>query len=215
MATEHVPVEEDISVPRRDSNITAWVNVIYGCNEKCSYCVVPYTRGLEQSRLPEDIRKEMVILGEAGYKEVTLLGQNVDAYGRDLPGFAADGTGRRANTFTDLLGHVHDVPGIERIRFATSHPRYFTERLIKQCAALSPKLCPFFHIPVQSGDNEILRRMLRGYSHERYRRIVDNIRRAMPDASISTDIIVGFPGETEEQYQRTEDLIREVRVQVS
>lgn len=98
---------------------------------QCTYCIVPFTRGYEQSRTPEAIRREMLSLGEAGYREVTLLGQNVDAYGRDLPGFAADNSGRRAWTFTDLLRHVHDVPGIERIRFATSHPRYFTERLIK------------------------------------------------------------------------------------
>ncbi|CAG9461026.1 unnamed protein product [Pedinophyceae sp. YPF-701] len=209
VATEEVLVEEDITAPRRDSDLTAWVNVIYGCNEHCSYCVVPYTRGQEQSRRAEDIRAEMEGLGQAGYKEVTLLGQNVDAYGRDLPGMAEDGSGRRAWTFTDLLRYVSDVEGIERIRFATSHPRYFTERLIAACAEL-PKLCEFFHVPVQAGDNDILREMLRGYTHERYRRICDNIRRYMPDASISTDIIVGFPGETEEQYLRTEALIREV-----
>jgi len=208
VATEQVAVEEDITAPRRGSDLTAWVNVIYGCNEKCSYCVVPYTRGLEQSRRPEDILREMTSLGEAGYKEVTLLGQNIDAYGRDLPGMAEDGSGRRENTFTDLLDVVHAAPGIERIRFATSHPRYFTERLIRKCAEL-PKLCEYFHIPVQSGDNDILREMLRGYSHERYRRIIDNIRRHMPDSSVSTDIIVGFPGETEEQFQRTMDLIRD------
>ncbi|GIL59996.1 hypothetical protein Vafri_14638, partial [Volvox africanus] len=208
-ATEQVAVEEDITTPRRESNITAWVNVIYGCNEKCTYCVVPYTRGAEQSRRPDDIRREMLALGEAGYKEVTLLGQNIDAYGRDLPGLAADASGRRAWTFTDLLRHVHDVPGIERIRFATSHPRYFTDRLVRACAEL-PKLCEFFHIPFQSGDNDILRAMKRGYTHERYRAIIDNIRRYMPDASISGDAIVGFPGETEEQYLATEQLVREV-----
>ncbi|PNW76491.1 hypothetical protein CHLRE_11g467633v5 [Chlamydomonas reinhardtii] len=208
-ATEQVAVEEDITTPRRESNITAWVNVIYGCNEKCTYCVVPYTRGAEQSRRPEDIRREMMALGEAGYKEVTLLGQNVDAYGRDLPGMAADASGRRAWTFTDLLRYVHDVPGIERIRFATSHPRYFTDRLVRACSEL-PKLCEFFHIPFQSGDNDILKAMKRGYTAERYKEIINNIRRYMPDASISGDVIVGFPGETEEQYQRTEDLVREI-----
>ena len=176
VAVEHIDIVEDITVARRDSDITAWVNVIYGCNEKCTYCIVPFTRGTEQSRKPEDIRREMLSLGEAGYKEVTLLGQNIDAYGRDLPGFAADGSGRRAHTFTDLLREVHDVPGIERIRFATSHPRYFTERLIKTCSEL-PKLCEFFHIPFQSGDNEILREMARGYTHERYREIIYSIRR--------------------------------------
>eukprot|EP00887_Chlorella_sp_A99_P004685 scaffold4.g4685.t1 len=149
VATEHIEILEDITAPRRDSDVSAWVNVIYGCNERCTYCIVPFTRGQEQSRTPEAIRREMLALGEAGIKEVTLLGQNIDAYGRDLPGMAADSSGRRANTFTDLLRHVHDVPGIERIRFATSHPRYFTERLIRACAEL-PKLCEFFHIPFQS-----------------------------------------------------------------
>eukprot|EP00195_Chlamydomonas_chlamydogama_P011550 CAMPEP_0202907068 /NCGR_PEP_ID=MMETSP1392-20130828/41192_1 /ASSEMBLY_ACC=CAM_ASM_000868 /TAXON_ID=225041 /ORGANISM="Chlamydomonas chlamydogama, Strain SAG 11-48b" /LENGTH=553 /DNA_ID=CAMNT_0049595811 /DNA_START=24 /DNA_END=1685 /DNA_ORIENTATION=+ len=208
-ATEHIQIAEDIAVPRRESEVTAWVNVIYGCNEKCTYCVVPFTRGAEQSRRAEDILREMKALGEAGYKEVTLLGQNIDAYGRDLPGMAEDASGRRAWTFTDLLRHVHDAPGIERIRFATSHPRYFTDRLVRACAEL-PRLCEFFHIPFQSGDNDILREMKRGYTHERYRSIIDNIRRYMPDASISGDAIVGFPGETEEQYLRTEALVREV-----
>lgn len=209
VATEHIDISEDITAPRRDSDITAWVNVIYGCNEKCTYCIVPFTRGAEQSRKPADIRREMLALGEAGYKEVTLLGQNIDAYGRDLPGFAADGTGRRANTFTDLLRSVHDVPGIERIRFATSHPRYFTERLITACAEL-PKLCEFFHIPFQSGDDDILREMQRGYTAARYQDIIHAIRRHMPDASISGDAIVGFPGETEEQFQRTVELVQAV-----
>lgn len=206
-ATTQIHIEEDITVPRRDSSLTAWVNVIYGCNEKCTYCVVPFTRGVEQSRRPDDIRREMHALGEAGYKEVTLLGQNIDAYGRDLPGVAFDGSGRRAWTFTDLLYYIADVPGIERIRFATSHPRYFTERLIRACAELRPKLCEFFHVPFQSGDDHILREMKRGYTAARYLDMVHAIRRHMPDASISGDAIVGFPGETEEQYQRTEELV--------
>ncbi|EFN57360.1 hypothetical protein CHLNCDRAFT_30275 [Chlorella variabilis] len=209
VAVEHAPIEEDITAPRRDSAITAWVNVIHGCNEKCTYCIVPFTRGQEQSRTPEAIRREMLSLGEAGYREVTLLGQNVDAYGRDLPGFAPDNSGRRAWTFNDLLRHVHDVPGIARIRFATSHPRYFTERLIRACAELD-KLCEFFHVPFQSGDNYILREMKRGYTHERYREMVHTIRRHMPDASISGDAIVGFPGESEEQFERTVALVEEV-----
>lgn len=207
-ATEAAEVAEDITVPRRESRVTAWVNAIYGCNEKCSYCVVPFTRGQEQSRKPEDIRREMLALGEAGYTEVTLLGQNIDAYGRDLPGMSSDASGRRAWTFTDLLRYVHDVPGIQRIRFATSHPRYFTDRLVQACAEL-PKLCEFFHIPFQSGDDDILRAMKRGYTAARYKSIIDNIRRYMPDASVSGDVIVGFPGETEEQYLRTEQMVRD------
>ncbi|MGC1527055.1 MAG: MiaB/RimO family radical SAM methylthiotransferase, partial [Phormidesmis sp.] len=147
VATEPVHIMEDITKPRRDSEVTAWVNVIYGCNERCTYCVVPGVRGIEQSRTKEAIRDEMVALGQQGYTEVTLLGQNIDAYGRDLPGITPEG--RRENTLTDLLYFVHDVPGIERIRFATSHPRYFTERLVKACAEL-PKVCEHFHIPFQS-----------------------------------------------------------------
>jgi tRNA-2-methylthio-N6-dimethylallyladenosine synthase len=209
LATEWTEIIEDVAQPRRESDLTAWVNVIYGCNEKCSYCVVPYTRGAEQSRKPADIRREIETLAAGGYKEVTLLGQNVDAYGRDLPGMAQDGSSRRLHTFADLLRDVHEVEGIERIRFATSHPRYFSERLIRVCAEL-PKLCEFFHVPFQAGDNDVLRRMLRGCTHERYREICHNIRRYMPDASISGDAIVGFPGETEEQFAATVALVREV-----
>ena len=207
VATEQIHIVEDITKPRRDSKVTAWVNVIYGCNERCTYCVVPNVRGVEQSRTPEAIRAEMEQLGQQGYKEVTLLGQNIDAYGRDLPGVTE--SGRHQNTLTDLLYYVHDVPRIERIRFATSHPRYFTERLIRACSEL-PKVCEHFHIPFQSGDNDILKAMSRGYTHEKYRRIIDTIRRYMPDASISADAIVGFPGETEEQFENTLKLVEEI-----
>jgi tRNA-2-methylthio-N6-dimethylallyladenosine synthase len=207
VATEPIHIVEDITKPRRDSTVTAWVNVIYGCNERCTYCVVPGVRGVEQSRTQEAIRTEMVKLGQQGYKEVTLLGQNIDAYGRDLPGVTAEG--RHQHTLTDLLYHVHDVPGIERIRFATSHPRYFTERLIQACAGL-PKVCEHFHIPFQSGDNEVLKAMGRGYTHEKYRRIIASIRSIMPDASISADAIVGFPGETEAQFENTLQLVADI-----
>ncbi|MBD2079196.1 tRNA (N6-isopentenyl adenosine(37)-C2)-methylthiotransferase MiaB [Leptolyngbya sp. FACHB-17] len=207
VATDPIHIVEDITKPRRDSQVTAWVNVIYGCNERCTYCVVPSVRGVEQSRTPEAIRAEIESLAAQGYKEITLLGQNIDAYGRDLPGSTPEG--RHLHTLTDLLYFVHDVPGIDRIRFATSHPRYFTERLIRACAEL-PKVCEHFHIPFQSGDNEVLKAMARGYSHERYRRIIDMIRQYMPDASISADAIVGFPGETEAQFQNTLKLVEEV-----
>jgi len=207
VATDAVHIIEDITKPRRDSKVTAWVNVIYGCNERCTYCVVPNVRGVEQSRTPSAIRAEMEELGRQGYKEVTLLGQNIDAYGRDLPGATPEG--RHLNTLTDLLYYVHDVPGIERLRFATSHPRYFTERLIKACAEL-PKVCEHFHIPFQSGDNELLKAMSRGYTQEKYRRIIDTIRRYMPDASISADAIVGFPGETEAQFENTLKLVEDI-----
>ena len=207
VATEPIHIIEDITKPRRDSQVTAWVNVIYGCNERCTYCVVPSVRGIEQSRTPGAIRAEMEELGRQGYKEVTLLGQNIDAYGRDLPGITPEG--RRQHTFTDLLRFVHDTPGIERLRFATSHPRYFTERLIQACHEL-PKVCEHFHIPFQSGDNDILKAMSRGYTHEKYRRIIDTIRNYMPDAAISADAIVGFPGETEAQFQNTLKLVEDI-----
>ena len=207
VATEPIHIVEDLTKPRRDSSVSAWVNVIYGCNERCTYCVVPNVRGTEQSRTPEAIRAEMEELGRQGYKEVTLLGQNIDAYGRDLPGSTAEG--RHKHTLTDLLYYVTDVPGIERIRFATSHPRYFTERLIKACAEL-PKVCEHFHIPFQSGDNDILKAMARGYTQEKYRRIIDKIRTYLPDASISADAIVGFPGETEEQFENTLKLVEDI-----
>ncbi|HEY9675944.1 MAG TPA: tRNA (N6-isopentenyl adenosine(37)-C2)-methylthiotransferase MiaB [Waterburya sp.] len=207
VATEPIHIVEDITTPRRDSTVTAWVNVIYGCNERCTYCVVPNVRGVEQSRTPETIRAEMQELGRQGYKEITLLGQNIDAYGRDLPGVTE--SGRHQHTLTDLLYYVHDVPGIERLRFATSHPRYFTERLIRACAEL-PKVCEHFHIPFQSGDNDILKAMARGYTQEKYRRIIDKIREYMPDASISADAIVGFPGETEQQFENTLKVVEDI-----
>ena len=207
VATEPIHIVEDITKPRRDSKITAWVNIIYGCNERCSYCVVPNVRGTEQSRTPEAIRAEMEELGRQGYPEITLLGQNIDAYGRDLPGVTA--SGRHKYNFTDLLYYVHDVSGIERIRFATSHPRYFTERLIRACHEL-PKVCEHFHIPFQSGDNEILKAMSRGYTHQKYRKIIEKIREYMPDAAISADAIVGFPGETEAQFEHTLELVDDI-----
>jgi tRNA-2-methylthio-N6-dimethylallyladenosine synthase len=207
VATEEHHILEDITTARRDSQVCGWVNVIYGCNERCTYCVVPSVRGQEQSRLPEAIKLEMEGLAAKGFKEITLLGQNIDAYGRDLPGITPEG--RRAHTLTDLLHHVHDVAGIERIRFATSHPRYFTERLIDACADL-PKVCEHFHVPFQSGDDAVLKAMARGYTVERYRRIVERIRERMPDAAISADVIVAFPGETDAQFRRTLALIEEI-----
>jgi tRNA-2-methylthio-N6-dimethylallyladenosine synthase len=207
VATDEHQILEDITTARRDSRVCAWVNVIYGCNERCTYCVVPAVRGREQSRLPGAIRLEMEGLAARGYREVTLLGQNIDAYGRDLPGITPQG--RRQHTLTDLLREVHDVEGIERLRFATSHPRYFTDRLIDACAEL-PKVCEHFHIPFQSGDNEVLKAMARGYSIERYRRILERIRERMPDAAISADVIVGFPGESDAQFRRTVALVEEL-----
>jgi len=207
VATADHHILEDLTKPRRGSTVTAWVNVIYGCNERCTYCVVPATRGGEQSRTPQAIAREIGDLARQGYKEITLLGQNIDAYGRDLPGITP--SGRRCHTLTDLLHFIHPVEGIERIRFATSHPRYFTQRLITACAEL-PKVCEHFHIPFQSGDDEVLRQMARGYTVSRYRRIIQSIRQVMPEAAISADAIVGFPGETEEQFQNTLQLVEDI-----
>lgn len=200
VATEPIEIPEDITKPRRESTVTAWLNVIYGCNERCTYCIVPSVRGLEQSRTPAAIRAEMEQIGAAGYKEVTLLGQNIDAYGRDLD--------PKVN-LAQLLRTVHDMQGIERIRFATSHPRYFIPELIDTCAEL-PKVCEHFHIPFQAGNNDVLKRMRRGYTHERYREIIARIRSVMPEAAISADAIVGFPGETEAQFQDTLQLVQDL-----
>uniref|UniRef100_A0A7S2JGV3 Uncharacterized protein n=1 Tax=Zooxanthella nutricula TaxID=1333877 RepID=A0A7S2JGV3_9DINO len=200
-ATDEARIMEDITTPNRQSSTSAWVNVIYGCNERCTYCVVPATRGSEQSRPMESVRREVQGLAAAGYREVVLLGQNIDAWGCDL-------TPRRR--FADLLQYVGDVEGIDRIRFLTSHPRYFSDELI-DVVCDTPAICEQFIIPFQSGDDEVLRRMERGYTAERYVRIVERIRERMPDAGFLADAIVGFPGETEEQFQRTLDLMEAVK----
>ena len=206
-ATEDTFISEDITNARRESSICGWVNIIYGCNERCSYCVVPSVRGKEQSRYPNAIKNEIQKLAHENFKEITLLGQNIDAYGRDLPGTTKDG--RKENTLTDLLHYIHDVEGIRRIRFATSHPRYFSKRLIQACYELD-KVCEHFHIPFQSGNNEILKLMARGYTIDKYKRIIENIRSLMPNASITADAIVAFPGESEEQYRDTLKLISDI-----
>ncbi len=206
-ATEETFISEDITSARRESSICGWVNIIYGCNERCSYCVVPSVRGKEQSRYPNAIKNEIQKLADDKFKEITLLGQNIDAYGRDLPGTTKEG--RKENTLTDLLYYIHDVEGIRRIRFATSHPRYFSKRLIQACYELD-KVCEHFHIPFQSGNDEILKQMSRGYTIKKYKYIIDNIRSLMPNASITADAIVAFPGETEQQYQDTLKLISDI-----
>ena len=185
---------------RRDGHIKAWVNIMYGCDEFCTYCIVPYTRGKERSRLPEDIVAEIRSLAESGYREVTLLGQNVNAYGKDFKD--------RDYTFGDLLSDLYEED-IDRVRFTTSHPRDFDEKTI---AALAKRgnLMEYVHLPVQSGNDEVLKRMNRKYTREAYLKLVKDIRAAIPDVALTTDIIVGFPGETEEQFQDTLSLVREV-----
>jgi len=200
VATEAAPIAEDVTRPRRESDVCAWVNIIFGCNERCTYCVVPTTRGVEQSRPRESIRKEIEELAAAGYKEVTLLGQNVDAWGRDM---------EPKQRFSDLLTYVSSVEGIERIRFVTSHPRYMSPGVVDAVAA-SPRACPAFHVPFQSGDDDILRAMGRGHTVEQYLQVVDRIRAVLPDAAVTADAIVGFPGETEEMFQNTLALMTRV-----
>ena len=177
----------------------AWINIMYGCDEFCTYCIVPYTRGKERSRHKDDIISEVKCLVKQGFKEITLLGQNVNAYGKDL---GID------YTFGDLLRDL-DQTGIERIHYTTSHPRDLDLNTIKamgECKSVMPNL----HLPVQSGDNTVLKRMNRKYTHEEYVEKIKLLREYVPGISITTDIIVAFPGETEEQFQHTLDLVEEV-----
>jgi tRNA-2-methylthio-N6-dimethylallyladenosine synthase len=180
---------------------TAYVPVVHGCNKFCSYCIVPYRRGRERSRPPADLRREVEHLVAGGVKEVTLLGQSVEAYGRDL----ADHP-----DLADLMRDLHAIEGLERIRFLTSYPADVTERIIDAVAEL-PKVCECFSLPLQSGDDEVLARMRRGYTAAEYRAVVERIRRRIANAAITTDVIVGFCGETEAQFGRTYDLLAELR----
>ena len=179
----------------------AWLSIMYGCNNFCTYCIVPYVRGRERSRRPEEIEKELRELVAAGYKEITLLGQNVNSYGKDL-GLDID--------FADLLRRLNAVPGEFWLRFMTSHPKDASPRLfdaMAQCEKVAKQL----HLPVQSGSDEILRRMNRRYTAEEYRALIADARAKMPDITLSSDIIVGFPGETEEDFEQTLQLVEDVR----
>lgn len=185
----------------RTDSVKAYVTIMYGCNNFCSYCIVPYTRGREKSRPPEEIHEEVAQLAAAGYKEVMLLGQNVNSYGRGL--------GRDVN-FARLLEQLDEMPDLARIRYMTSHPRDFTEELIETIAS-SSKICEHFHLPIQSGSNRILKLMNRGYTREKFIELTEKIRKRIPESSITTDIIVGFPGETEDDFQDTLDLMKQVK----
>jgi tRNA-2-methylthio-N6-dimethylallyladenosine synthase len=193
-----------LPVRQRGNLVSVHVPVMDGCNHVCSYCVIPHRRGREHSRPLAQVVEEVRSLAADGVKEVTLLGQIVDRYGLDLPG---------DDRLPELLQAVHQVEGIERIRFLTSHPNYFDVPLIETMAAL-PKVCEHVELPIQSGDDEVLRAMKRGYSVDDYRRIIENVRARIPGASIATDVIVGFPGETEAQFQATLDLLSELKLDV-
>ena len=186
---------------KRDSGVKAWLSIMYGCNNFCSYCVVPYVRGRERSRRPEDVVAEARELVAAGYKEITLLGQNVNSYGKDL-GLDVD--------FSDLIRMINDIPGDFLIRFMTSHPKDATEKLFKTMAECE-KCAHQLHLPVQAGNDRILKVMNRGYTSEKYLAQVALARSYMPDLVLTTDIIVGFPNESEEEFEDTIKLVEQVR----
>ena len=180
---------------------TAYVPIIQGCNNFCSYCIVPYRRGKEISRSLEEIINEVSCLVQNGVKEVTLLGQNVNSYGHDLPGHT---------DLSRLLNHLNNIDDLLRVRFLTNHPKDMNMNLIESIAGLD-KVCEHLHLPLQAGDNEILKLMRRGYTVEQYRDLVTGIRNYIPDISLSTDIIVGFPGETDVQFEKTKSVVEEIR----
>ena len=185
---------------KRDSKYKAWVNIQYGCDKFCSYCIVPYTRGKQRSRLPIDILKEVQELKDKGYKEVTLLGQNVNAYGKDL---------ENKYTMANLLEDVSKI-GIDRIRFVTSHPWDFSSEMIDIIAKYD-NIMPYIHLPIQSGSDNILKKMNRRYSTNEYKKLFYELKEKIPGVSITTDIIVGFPNETEEDFQKTIDIYNELK----
>ena len=192
-------VIEDIPT-KRDSKVKAWVNIQYGCDKFCSYCIVPYTRGKQRSRLPKDILKEVEELKNNGYKEVTLLGQNVNAYGKDLD---------INYTMSNLLEDTAKT-GIDRIRFVTSHPWDFSSDMIDTIAKYD-NIMPYIHLPIQSGSDNILKKMNRRYTIEEYKKLFYELKSKIKNVSITTDIIVGFPNETEEDFQKTLDIYNELK----
>ncbi len=197
---KHGEIIEDLPSTRKEG-LSAFVNIMYGCNNLCSYCIVPYTRGRERSRRPQDILNELQELAGQGYVEVTLLGQNVNSYGQGL--------GENTD-FADLLAAADRIEGLQRIRFTTSHPKDMSDKLIDTIAG-GVKLCEHIHVPLQAGSNVVLRRMNRGYTREHYLELVAKMRRRIPGVAVTSDLIVGFPGESEDDFQDTLDMVRKVR----
>lgn len=200
-------LDGDLLLPlaERGRMVSAHVPVVLGCSHACTFCIIPYRRGIERSRPAAEIRDEVEALVAQGVKEITLLGQIVDRYGKDIP----DGP-----DLAGLLRAIHAVDGLERIRFLTSHPNWMTQGLLDVVAEL-PKIMPHIEVPVQAGDDQVLANMQRGYTSDDYRRLVERIRHSIPGVSIATDIIVGFPGETEAQFQRTYNLLASLELDVA
>src|SRR5258708_11927693 len=203
-------MDNELILPQHERGrlISAHVPIVYGCSHACTFCIIPFRRGVERSRPVGDIVSEIRSLASQGVKEITLLGQIVDRYGKDVP----DGPNLAA-----LLRIVHDAPGaegIERIRFLTSHPNYFTEELMDAMAEL-PKVMPHIEVPIQAGDDEVLLNMKRGYTQREYRDLIEKIRSKIPDCSIATDIILGFPGETQAQFIETVRVLADLKLDVA
>ena len=200
-------MDEELKLPiaEQGKTISVHVPIVYGCSHACTFCIIPYKRGVERSRPVGDIVAEIRSLAKQGVKEITLLGQIVDRYGKDIP----DGP-----KLADLLRIIHEVEGIERIRFLTSHPNYFDDDLINAIAEL-PRVMPHIELPIQAGDDTVLENMKRGYTQQQFRDLVAKIRARIPDCSIATDIIVGFPGETEEQFMETHRVLSDLKLDVA
>jgi tRNA-2-methylthio-N6-dimethylallyladenosine synthase len=199
-------MDEDLILPVKERGhlVSAHVPIVYGCSHACTFCIIPYRRGVERSRPVGDIVSEVRSLVAQGVKEVTLLGQIVDRYGKDIP----DGP-----NLAGLLRLVHGVEGLERIRFLTSHPNYFGDELIDTIAEL-PKVMPHIELPIQAGDDKVLSEMKRGYTQQEYREIIEKIRAKLPGCSIATDVIVGFPGESEEEFMQTYQVLADLKLDV-
>ncbi len=200
-------MDEDLPLPEAEHEklVSAHIPVVLGCSHACTYCIIPYRRGVERSRPAADILKEARSLVRQGVKEITLLGQIVDRYGLDDPSLP---------NLTGLLTELNTIEGLERIRFLTSHPNWMTDELLDAVARLD-KVCPHIEVPIQAGDDEVLANMKRGYTAEQYRRLVEKLRNVIPGVSIATDIIVGFPGETDAQFQHTYDLLADLKMDVA
>ncbi|PKO12045.1 MAG: tRNA (N6-isopentenyl adenosine(37)-C2)-methylthiotransferase MiaB [Chloroflexi bacterium HGW-Chloroflexi-10] len=205
--TRFAMMDGDLLLPAHDKNnlVSSFIPVVLGCSHACTYCIIPYRRGIEKSRPPQDILAEAQSMADQGVKEITLLGQIVDRYGKDNPDYP---------TLGGLMRRLHTIQGIERIRFLTSHPSYMTEELLDTVGEF-PKIMPHIEVPIQAGNDEVLETMRRGYTNSQYRELVQKIRERIPGVSIATDIIVGFPGETEAQFQDTYDLLSDLKLDVA